>query len=202
VKIRGARGKPRGWRAIVSASGLPPNTDGARRRSSEFGKIARGCYSARHAMDHHGLVPKFPAPLARHLKSEAAYAARGPTDRPPRSWRATHFNQFPWRTAVTTTWPHLASAAIAQFPLRRGRSNQVKLTVQAPFHGYPRARRRRRVWRRWHPAWCLAVHTPPSPKGAADLCQSSPPRLAHLQPRCSKGAAAAILVMDALRMCG
>jgi hypothetical protein len=39
------------------------------------------------------------------LKNGTAYAARGPTDRPPRSWRATHFNQFPWRTAVTTTWP-------------------------------------------------------------------------------------------------
>jgi hypothetical protein len=41
----------------------------------------------------------------RYLKSETAYAARGPTDRPSRSWRATHFNQFPWRAAVTTTWP-------------------------------------------------------------------------------------------------
>jgi hypothetical protein len=53
---------------------------------------------------YHDCSPLFPNPLVRHLKSETAYAARGPTDRPPRSWRATHFNQFPWRTAVTTTW--------------------------------------------------------------------------------------------------
>ena len=67
---------------------------------------------------YHDCSPLFPNPLVRHLKSETAYAARGPTDRPPRSWRATHFNQFPWRTAVTTTWS-LGDCSVSSSSVRR-----------------------------------------------------------------------------------
>ena len=114
------------------------------------------------------LIPRI---LVRHLKSEAAYAARGPTDRPPRSWRATHFNQFPWRTAVTTTWPlrrlpsHLRYRSLSLSPELRfeadRRTDSAKASIFANHH-----------------------------------------RPASLRPGRSKGAAAAILVIDALRMCG
>jgi hypothetical protein len=39
--------------------------------------------------------PVHPQPLVRRLRSETAYAAPGPTDRPPRSWRAVQLINSP-----------------------------------------------------------------------------------------------------------